>query len=151
MDKIPKTDKVNIPNAVEGNRLIAEFMGYTIPQYRPYYNYPSEYPYRLQPYKKVHPHIRLMPDQLKYHSSWDWLMPVLEKISRITLEWENSDDRTETYYPRTFGMLSEETSKPMVRINGQFLHEADTLIEATYLAVVDFIKIQIETHETKDR
>lgn len=107
------------PFASEGNRLIAEFMG-----------------------KTYHPNLEKISsiNDLYYHSSWDWLMPVLEKISRITIEWENSDDRTETYYPRTFGMLNDETKKPMVRIKGNTLHEADTLKEATYLAVVDFIK-----------
>jgi hypothetical protein len=111
------------PLASEGNRLIAEFMGKT---YHP----------KLEKTSGI--------NDLYYHSSWDWLMPVLEKISRITIEWENSDDRTDTYYPRTFGMLNEETGKPMVRFNGNFVHEADTLMEATYLAVVDFIKRQKE-------
>lgn len=78
-------------------------------------------------------------NELYYHSSWDWLMPVLEKISKIPIEWQNSNDRAETHYPRTFGMLNEQTKRPMVRINGNTLHEADTLMEATYSAVVDFI------------
>jgi hypothetical protein len=75
-----------------------------------------------------------------YHGSWHWLMPVVEKISRITIKWENSDDRTDTYYPRTFAMINDETGKIMVRFNGNTLHEADTLIEATYNAVIDFIQ-----------
>lgn len=107
------------PLESEGNRLIAEFMG-----------------------KNYHPKLEATSiiNNLYYHISWDWLMPVIEKISKITIEWENSHDRTETYYPVTFGMLNSETRKAMVRINGNTLHEADTLMEATYLAVVDFIK-----------
>lgn len=78
-------------------------------------------------------------DFFKYHSSWDWLMPVIEKISKIQVDWENASI-SDTYYPRTFGMLNPENGRPMVRMNAHPLHEADTLIEATYLAVVDFIK-----------
>lgn len=76
-------------------------------------------------------------NELKYHLSWSWLMPVVEKISRIPIigATENSD----TCYPRTFGMLNNNTDHPMVRFNGCVLHEAHTLIEATWKAVVDFI------------
>jgi hypothetical protein len=111
-------ENLYFPNATVENRLIAEFMG-----------------------KTYHPKLERLNliNELNYHSSWDWLMPVLEKISRTVIEWENSDDRTDTYFPRTFGMLNAETGRPMVRINGNTLHEADTLMEATYLAIVDFL------------
>jgi hypothetical protein len=48
---------------MEENRMIAEFMGE-------------------------------MPEQLsdcQYHTSWDWLMPVYQKICRIVDAWENQD------------------------------------------------------------
>ncbi len=82
---------------------------------------------------------------LKYHESWDWLMPVVDKISQHVYEVETEERIggttviTHTAYPRTFGMLSEE-GKPMVRLNRSPLYTADTLIEATYKAVVDWIK-----------
>lgn len=76
-----------------------------------------------------------------YHKSWDWLMPVVEKISKITFKWETKHESgTDSYYLRTFGMLDEETGRVMVRINNCALHTAPTLIEATYKAVVEFIK-----------
>jgi hypothetical protein len=59
------------------------------------------------------------------------------KIIMITIRKMKEYD---TYYPRTFGMLNAETKKPMVRLNSSQLFEADTLIEATWLAVIDFIK-----------
>ena len=75
---------------------------------------------------------------LAYHRSWDWLAPVLEKICRMRI----GDGKTYIDYacPRTFGMLNEETGGIMVRLNGYPVYEADTLIEATYLAIIDFIK-----------
>ena len=79
-------------------------------------------------------------ETLEYHSSWDWLMPVVEKMSKIKCTWTNVEPHeTDTYYPRTFGMLNAETKRPMVRINSNSLFEADTLIEATWLAVINFI------------
>lgn len=78
--------------------------------------------------------------ELKYHESWDWLMPVIEKICRIRVG--DGVELVDYSYPRTFGMLNAETGKIMVRLNGHILFEADTLIEAAWLAAVDFIKMQ---------
>ena len=55
---------------------------------------------------------------LMYHSSWDWLMPVIEKISKIP------------FY---------EEGYPMFRFTGNPLFNGNTLIEVAYTAVVDFI------------
>lgn len=75
--------------------------------------------------------------ELNYHS-WEKLMPVLEKICRLNID--NDNNIGFITYPRTFGMVNEDTGKIMVRLNGFSLHEADTLIEATYLAVVEYVK-----------
>lgn len=37
-------------------------------------------------------------------------------------------------------LINEETKNPMVRFNGFQVFEAETLIEATFLAVVDFLE-----------
>jgi hypothetical protein len=132
-------------NIIEGNKLIAEFMGYKFNAY---------------PHLK-HLHTITKPNQddwfyasreledfeektleyFNYHWSWDALMPVVEKISKTQCIWLNAiADETDTYYPRTFGMLNSETKNPMVRFNSNQVYEAPTLIEATWLAVVGFIK-----------
>lgn len=87
---------------------------------------------------------------LEYHSNWNWLMPVIEKISKIEYDrWENelpfggTELIIDTAYPRTFGMLNTQ-GKPMFRYNRSFLFEANTLIEAAWLATVDFIKRENE-------
>lgn len=74
-----------------------------------------------------------------YHTSWDWLMPVVEKISQFKYE------DGETAYLRTFGMpftdgLAESAQTIMVRINRCECFHGKTLIEAVYLAVIGFIK-----------
>lgn len=82
----------------------------------------------------------------QYDYSWDWLMPVVEKITNHVYDEEEVDDgfggkriAKYTAYLRTFGMLSSE-GKQMVRFNRSPIFEADTLIDATYQAVVDWIK-----------
>lgn len=82
---------------------------------------------------------------LKYHLSWDWLMPVIEKICKLEIAdnviINNGEDSFfDSYYPRTFGMINSETKEFMVRINRHGLHQSSSLIEATYSSVVEFIK-----------
>ncbi len=85
-----------------------------------------------------------------YKNSWDWLMPVVEKISQHVYEERTESDGDETLthkdtaFTRTFGMTSYAGMR-MVRINRSPLFEAETLIEASYLAVVDWIQRFNET------
>ncbi len=87
-------------------------------------------------------------DTLLFDESWDWLMPVVEKITGIPYESEEVDNGfgvkvtvVQRPYLRTFGMINDENGHYMARFNRCALHMAPTLIEATYSAVVDFIKI----------
>lgn len=108
---------------IEGNKLIAEFVGVKIGVDKYYWR-----PGSMELLREEH---------LNYHDSWGWIMPVVEKIARIplpgaTLNWES-------HFPRTFGMIAEN-GQIMVRFNSCPVILADTLIEATWLAVVDFIR-----------
>lgn len=121
---------------IEGNRIIAKFMGAKEDYY------PKELPNWFECFGKWEDNLL----KFEYHSSFDFIMPVVEKISKIEFHREMEDNGGEepeliiyTHYPRTFGMLNKE-GKPMVRLNSCALFEADTLIEATYLAVVDFCR-----------
>ncbi len=65
-----------------GNKLIAEFMGFTESVIRENsMKVPKEEELKYQA-------IHLSPKQIKYHSSWDWLMPVVEKIGKMYDEKE---------------------------------------------------------------
>jgi hypothetical protein len=122
--------------SIEGNKLIAEFMDW----------YQLDLP-KNGDINWVHNSISakltdkiLLPrrlDDMKFNSSWDWLMPVVEKISRMKIG--DGIETVEYAYPRTFGMVNKGTGGIMVRLTGFTLHEAETLIEATYLAVVEFL------------
>lgn len=109
----PTQDRIN-----KANRLIAEFM-----------NYPNGKLF----HGSFHP-----KHQFPFDSSYDALMPVLEKICRLRIS--DGIEFIDYAYPRTFGMINQDTGQIMVRLNGHALFEADTLIEATYLAIIDFIK-----------
>lgn len=80
---------------------------------------------------------------VEYHESWDLLMPVVEQISKIEFERRYDEDLQKwviwTHHPVTFGMLDEQ-GRPMVRFYCSALHAGDTLIQATWNAVVGFIK-----------
>jgi len=108
----------------EGNKLIAEFMSVKIGE--------DIYSWKigcLEPLKEEH---------LAYDKSWGWLIPVLEKICRTRVG--DGREYIEYAYPITFGMIDKETGGIMVRLNGHQLHIADTLIEATWFAVIEFIE-----------
>ena len=63
---------MNEAHTLENNALIAEFMGYKVLtksfQDKPVYNIPIE------------GSIGYIPEMMKYNTSYDWLMPVVEKI-----------------------------------------------------------------------
>lgn len=62
-----------------GNKLIAEFMGGKL-----YKSESHNHSFHTAPKKMpTEPVYSLVIGNLKYNSSWDWLMPVVEKIGRI--------------------------------------------------------------------
>jgi hypothetical protein len=66
-------------NTLENNKLIAEFMGYET--------------YEMSGYINIHysdDNVRTIND-VHYHSSWDWLMPCIGKISNQCEEPEELD------------------------------------------------------------
>lgn len=89
--------------------------------------------------------IYIYDEDLQFNLSWDWLMPVVEKIAKISLKDESiiqngEDSYFDNYYLRTFAMINSETKEFMVRINRFPLHQSSKLIEATFESVVEFIK-----------
>lgn len=67
---------------IEGNRLIAEFMGW-----QKHINtedtwwFPNLYPFYNDGHGETTYHIT----EARFHESWDWLMPVVEKIEDLDL------------------------------------------------------------------
>lgn len=116
---------------LEGNKLIAEFMGLPLGSAKGRELFGSD---RVK--KAVYIGLRksgvvgysdaywiswVNPIQCQYHSSWDWLMPVLEKLP----------------YKYDYCAIDEILDKIIERLKIA-LYDAD--IQATWQAVVDFIR-----------
>lgn len=96
-----------IMNTQENNLLIAEFMGMT-------YGDPNDDSVMIQMTPKGNEVVPI--ESMEYHTSWDWLMPVVEKC--FVKQEEVSDDLS-------------------FKLNDALL---ETNIESLYKAVVEFIK-----------
>jgi len=75
-------------------------------------------------------------ETLKFHKSWDWLMPVVEKIEGLNYYVKISQNIC------TIGSadIRAVSHKPLIRETGNY-EEEDTKISNTYKAVVEFIKV----------
>lgn len=116
---------MNEKEVLEGNKLIAEFDGmYCLNEY-------AMFAHEGAPKTPVY-----YKDML-HHSSWDWLMPVVEKIIEIDI----------TPAPNWRGYRIEIVPRGYVKISGfpmQKIHTnvsvCGSLIIAVWKAVVEFIK-----------
>jgi len=102
---------------IEVNKLIAEFMGgklisFPNSEYKEVYEFETEITYFSG--KKWPPSV------LPYHSSWDWLMPVVCKIEEM--------DEYQKYIDATSGMFGKD----------DFINSKDITI--TWYNVLDFIE-----------
>jgi hypothetical protein len=101
-------------NTQENNKLIAEFMGYP--------NIANDEDKR-----------DYLEDCLKYHKSWDWLMPVVEKIESFIFDENNSYNVTIGSTNYCIIQDSNGDSVEIIKDNGE------TKLETVYQAVVQFI------------
>lgn len=137
-DKI--IERQNIDAITDGNKLIMVFDGWELKKmqtFDPSHNGDkNDYLAYIKDGKQCK--VEDVEFDIVYHQSWAALMPVIEQIMSIKIG--NGIETVEYAFLRTFGMLNAKTGYPMVRFNGFQLHESNTLIKATHLAVVDFIK-----------
>jgi hypothetical protein len=141
---------MNANEIIEGDRLIGKFIGYYQPTEVQDGLFSFEVYSSKAECKKDHPGCKISKyhnediegftfvDNPKYSTSWKYLMPVLEKICRTKVG--DGIEFIDYAHPRTFGMINKDTGQIMVRLNGFILHEADTLIEAVYMAIIEFLK-----------
>ena len=109
----------------EGNRLIAEFMGLV------FYDDQNQY------YDSVNG--VFMGLFFKYHTSWDWLMPVVEKLHNMAILYEIKN-KLSTYNERWYrcSLTLYKESLP----NGKYrvVRDGDTQLNAIWRAVIKFIQ-----------
>lgn len=121
---------MNKEQVIEGNKLVAEFMGLKFDESKTddhkFYTESNQGTWTSKRY--VNP---------KYHSSWDWLMPVVDKII----------DTDITAAPQWTGYRVEIVPRGYVKISGFPMPTITTnvsiegsLINAVYKAVIQFIQ-----------
>ena len=130
-----KEDEIMLSSKDYFNILIAQFMGGVYEQWRSI-AYPTKYCWEdIEGHKDARRHY-----DLKYDSSWEWLMPVIFKIGTIPVDVNNPEVIMNRFYPITFGMPTDDGKEYMFRFFSCQLHKGDTVMEAAYNAVIDFIK-----------
>lgn len=102
-------------STITGNKLIAEFMGW---EKSTYHNTPNKM-YREKGSSEIGIHI----SDFKYHSSWDALMPVVEKIRQM---------HTDRVFSRE--TLSESADRIFC------IHFISARIDIVYNCVIQFIQ-----------
>jgi hypothetical protein len=122
---------------MENNKLIAEFMGAVgTPKYNP-----TEWDVYITGCLDVDSDDEkaqhfYTPDEMKYHTSWDWLMPVVEKIE------EELEEEFRVVILEHECSIHQKTEDKKLQSSFECVVEAfsTSKIEATYNAVVQFIK-----------
>jgi hypothetical protein len=131
---------------MEHNKLIAEFMGLKD-------RIENDVFYSISGY-----------DACQYHKSWDWLMPVVEKIESLDLkeygyQWEGIDGKTEHNNGSICVEIEQNGCWIYMNLSLDPFHtfneksrgiDFPTKIEATYAAVVEFIEYYNELITRKD-
>ena len=124
---------------LENNKLIAKFMEFPINSKQVMYDTRIYYDIsKLNLYNMVS---MACEDQFSFHKSWDWLMPIVEKIESFIFNKPESD----TYYNV---QILGGCYVMIISNNGDELITSDSgqsKLECTYLAVVEFIKWYNET------
>lgn len=126
---------------LEENKLVAEFMEANIFLRRDYNDCKvewAEYSKENNPKGSIAQVHNLSNSE--YRTSWNWLMPVIEKISVLDIPDPDGVSESWNPFPRTFGIPSDDNPGFFLfRFNRHKVFECETLIEAAYTAVIDFL------------
>ena len=109
---------------IEENKLIAEFMGAEKSHFGDYIVYPLNV--------DANAFGKTEYSDLKYHSSWNWLMPVVEKIGLLKYPFYIYT----SHIQKSACIYDLKNGYTIVKESGV----KTSLIEYTYKAVVEFIK-----------
>lgn len=129
----------------EENKLIAEFLGW---EYSPNV-YDVWTPDWNCPFSNKIPTTCPYTEGLYFNESWDWLMPVVDKIEKEIFDHLlEIKDESEFYYKTDWGKFQWSTHKPYnsliyITVDEQDVliisHNANTRIESVWLTVIDYI------------
>lgn len=129
---------------IEGNKLIAEFMGGK-EQSGFFYSFPFEFGFKEKWDESGFIGSGTTSawefDELKYHLLWDdWLMPVVEKIENLN---KHPINNFKTEYSVQIGMMGEKNNYNQCTIEcpfKKFQVKGISKIDAVWQAVIEFIQ-----------
>lgn len=117
---------MNTQEIIENNKLIAEFMGLKFKEDEQYVKELKEMRSEGIFFEQGH-----MLSELKYHTSWEWLMPVVERIEEMGFSTQVN----------TIGRQHQITKFEIFSGGADVLNRiSKSKKEATYKAVVGFIQ-----------
>ena len=108
-------------NTLDNNKLISEFMGLKPNPYNQDPLHPTDFAEDGDKCIKY--------SAMEFHTSWKWLMPVVEEMHTYGCEVVISSNGVTTIYAPSGEVLAEESSK-----------EDDHMRDATYKAIVKVLK-----------
>jgi len=117
-------------NTQESNKMIAEFMGLELEETLEglfVYARKEQSPIKLNDIRTEFYEVH----ELQYHTSWNWLMPVVEKIEEHGYDFIATKRRATRTYDANF---MDEVNNYVV-----YVEDCKDRQEATYKAVVEFI------------
>ena len=121
---------------LEGNKLIAEFMGAK----RKEYSITNREHYLFRDGRKY------LTENLIFHSSWDWLMPVVEKIESLPTDKENGEEFQFSITGDGIAITQYDDGSGIIASRVNYLGKSK--LEFTFEVVVEFIKWH--TNEVKE-
>ncbi len=119
---------------IDGNKLIAEFLGLYVTDFNGTYHFVCK---DEQKNKDLNQAWLFRLKEAKYHSSWEWLMPVVDKIEGLGYDSRiHNYDSESTYFVDFVDVMNENTEAACV---SKHYTEANK-IQTVWLAVVEFIQ-----------
>ncbi len=126
---------------IESNKLIAEFMGlHKFGNKKTSDTYHHDLPdYRFLDKKLVNPAHHYTPKQMKYHTSWDWLMPVVDRIETFNFKVDGVTTSADVHIVYGDCRIVDEDGGGLFEFCSHSTDSGDKL-QATYDSVVKFIE-----------
>ena len=131
-------------NIIENNKIIAEFLDWEFDDLSETFETPFLKLVEPQAFGDEQFSCKLQDFELEFHSDWNWLMSVVEKIEN--LQDENNCAIYNVQIEQSFTeIIDNHTSETII-----YDIDADSKIEAVYNTVIEFIKWYNEQNKNNE-
>lgn len=131
-------------NIIENNKIIAEFLDWEFDDLSETFETPFLKLVEPQAFGDEQFSCKLQDFELDFHTDWNWLMSVVEKIEN--LQDENNCAIYNVQIEQSFTeIIDNHTSETII-----YNIDADSKIEAVYNTVIEFIKWYTEQNKTNE-